>query len=231
MVFIPGSGRTTRSDDAAALTIALPQGVAVFRYDKRGLGESTGTFEEVTTENSVRVLGDRASDVAAIVEHLATLPQLQRDRIILWATSQGAWVAPLVARRTNRVSLIIGLVGGGSPVGTVVEYERILRDRSIPVTEGIRRARTYTGPYGYDPLEALRDLRVPVYWIHGGEDRNTPSDLDAERLEVIRASGAVDFTMRRYARMDHNLLDVGTGTFPSTLFTDLFAWAAPRLAR
>src|SRR5262245_19296419 len=113
MVFVTGSGRTTREADRPAVDIALPQGIAVFRYDKRGLGESTGTFEEVSTENSVRVLNDRASDVRAIVEYLAAHPRIRPDQIFLWGTSQGAWVAPLTAAMTSRVAFVINVNGGG----------------------------------------------------------------------------------------------------------------------
>jgi hypothetical protein len=229
MIFVPGSGRTTRGDDTAAVRIALPRGVAVFRYDKRGLGESTGTFEEVTTDNSERVIAERASDVLAIVNHLSTLPQLQRDRIILWGTSQGAWVAPLVAGQTTKVAFVIAVVGGGSPVGTVIEYERQLRDASVSISEGMRRATLPGVVKGYDPAPVLRVLKVPVYWIFGGEDRNTPTNLDIPRLEALRAATGADFTIRRYDRMNHNLTDLSTGTYPVTLFPDLFAWASARI--
>ena len=117
MVFVPGSGRTTRESDKPAVDIALPQGIAVFRYDKRGLGQSTGTFEEVSTENSTRVLADRARDVLAIVEYLSAHPRIRANQIFLWGTSQGAWVAPLVAAQTTKVAFLICVMGGGSPGG------------------------------------------------------------------------------------------------------------------
>jgi pimeloyl-ACP methyl ester carboxylesterase len=227
MVFIPGSGRTTREDDRAALDIALPRGVAVFRYDKRGLGESTGVFEEVTTENSARVLADRASDVRAIVDWLATRPGIRADKILLWGTSQGAWVAPLVAALTSRVAFVICVNGGGSPVGTVIEYERLGRNASVPIDELIRQASAFSGPYGYDPLPTLASLHTDVLWIFGGQDRNTPSQLDIARLEQLQNSA---FTIKLFPRMNHDMIDVDTGAFPATLFPEVYAWAGPRIA-
>jgi len=47
MIFIPGSGRETREADRPARDIVLPQGIALFRYDKRGLGQSTGAYQNV----------------------------------------------------------------------------------------------------------------------------------------------------------------------------------------
>jgi dienelactone hydrolase len=222
MVFIPGSGTTTRESDKGASDIALPQGIAVFRYDKRGLGQSTGTFEEVSTANSERVLGDRASDVRAIVEYLSTHPKIRANRIFLWGTSQGAWVAPLVAKQTNKVAFAICVVGGGSPVGTVIEYGRIGRDQAVSIDEMTQRAAAFTGPFGYDPLPTITSLTTPVLWIYGGQDRFTPSQLDMPRINQLEKS---NFTVKFFPDMTHDMVDKGTGVFPPTLFPDVFAWS------
>lgn len=231
MVFIPGSGRTTRESDRAAVDLALPNGVAVFTYDKRGLGQSTGTFEEVTTENSVRVLATRASDVRAIVEHLATDSRIRANKIFLWGTSQGAWVAPLVAAQTNKVAFIICVAGGGSPVGTVIEYERQARDASLTIETLTERLRTYTGPFGYDPLATISSLKVPALWIYGGLDRNTPTFLDIPRLEAIKTGQSSDFTITMYPRMNHDMVDIDVGGPPPALFPAMIGWAGPLIAR
>ena len=226
MVFVPGSGSTTRESDKPAVDVALPQGIAVFRYDKRGLGQSTGTFEEVSTANSERVLADRASDVRAIVDYLARNPKIRANQIFLWGTSQGAWVAPLVAAQTSKVAFVVCVLGGGSPVGTVIEYGRIGQDASLSIDEMARRASTYQGPFGYDPQPTLTALSTPVLWLYGGQDRSTPTQLDIPRLAALKKS---NFTVKLYPRMNHDMVDVDTGTFPATLFPDVFTWAGPML--
>jgi pimeloyl-ACP methyl ester carboxylesterase len=227
MIFVPGSGRTTRESDRAAVDVALPNGVAVFTYDKRGLGQSTGTFEEVTTENSERVLTTRASDVRAIVEQMATDPRIRANKIFLWGTSQGAWVAPLVAAQTTKVAFIICVAGGGSPVGTVIEYERQGRDASVSIETLTQRLSTFGGPFGYDPQSTISSLRIPALWIYGGLDRNTPTFLDIPRLEAIRASQSSDSTIAMYPRMNHDMIDVDIGGPPPALFPEMIAWAGP----
>jgi pimeloyl-ACP methyl ester carboxylesterase len=227
MIFVPGSGRTTRESDRAAVDVALPNVVAVFTYDKRGLGQSTGTFEEVTTENSERVLTTRASDVRAIVEQMATDPRIRANKIFLWGTSQGAWVAPLVAAQTTKVAFIICVAGGGSPVGTVIEYERQGRDASVSIETLTQRLSTFGGPFGYDPQSTISSLRIPALWIYGGLDRNTPTFLDIPRLEAIRASQSSDFTIAMYPRMNHDMIDVDIGGPPPALFPEMIAWAGP----
>jgi len=228
MVFVPGSGRTTREADRPAVDLAVPQGIAVFRYDKRGLGQSTGTFEEVSTDNSQRVLADRAGDVRAIVEYLSSHPRIRTDQIFLWGTSQGAWVAPLVAAQTSKIAFIICVLGGGSPVGTVIEYGRVGEDASLSIDEVTRRVSSFAGPFGYDPRATLTSLRVPTLWLFGGQDRRTPSQLDIPRLEQMQNA---NFTIKLYPRMNHDMVDVDTGSFPAALFPDVLAWTAARSAR
>ena len=143
MVFVPGSGTGTKADDQPAVGNALQGGVAVVRYDKRGLGQSTGVFEEITVggANSERVLDVRASDVQAIVDYLAGRSDIRHDRIFLWGTSQGAWVAPLVAQRTSNVAFIINVSGGGSPVGTSDYYDGLADDPTKTIEELTARLR------------------------------------------------------------------------------------------
>jgi len=226
MVFVPGSGTTTREDDKPAADIGLGYGIAVFRYDKRGLGQSTGTFEEVSTANSERVLADRASDVSAIVDYLRTDARVIHDKIFLWGTSQGAWVAPLVAAHNSGVAFVINVVGGGSPVGTVIEYGRAGQDASLSIDQMTQRASAFTGPYGYDPLAVVASLNIPVLWIYGTEDRFTPTQLDVPRVSQLSKP---NFAIKVFSNMNHDLRDATSGRYPSNLFPDVFAWGAPLL--
>lgn len=229
MIFVPGSGRGTREDDRAALDIALPRGVAVFRYDKRGLGQSTGTFEEVSVENSDRVLGVRASDVSAIVDHFADHPDIRAGQILLWGASQGGWVAPLVAVANPRVALIICVSGGGSPVGTSDYYDELTDNPAVSVEAATAQLDAFAGPFGYDPRPTLAALRVPALFILGGQDRSNPSLFDKREIEAIQAAHPVDFTVHFHPRMDHDLVDADTNTFPADLFPALFTWAQSKL--
>jgi len=66
------------------------QGLAVLRYDDRGVGQSTGNFAAATMK-------DFASDAQAAVQYLRTLPMIDEDRIALIGHSEGGLVAPLVS--------------------------------------------------------------------------------------------------------------------------------------
>jgi pimeloyl-ACP methyl ester carboxylesterase len=71
----------------------------------------------------------------------------------------------------------------------------------------VRRA----GPSGFDPLPALRALRIPIYWAYGGLDRNQPTGLDVHVLQQLRAETGADYAWRVFPNGDHGLFEVQTG--------------------
>jgi uncharacterized protein len=66
------------------------RGLAVLRYDKRGVGESTGSFEAVAGK-------DLADDAEGAWQFLRSRPDLDPARIGLVGHSEGSTLAPMVA--------------------------------------------------------------------------------------------------------------------------------------
>jgi uncharacterized protein len=71
-------------------------GVAVLRYDDRGVGSSEGDFATATTL-------DLAADAAAAAEYLRSHPAVDRSRVGLVGHSEGGLIAPLVATGAHGV--------------------------------------------------------------------------------------------------------------------------------
>ncbi len=82
------------------------QGIAVLRYDDRGVGASTGDFKTAITP-------DFASDVQSGIEFLKTNPKINSQKIGLIGHSEGGLVAPLVASQSKEVAFIILLAAPG----------------------------------------------------------------------------------------------------------------------
>ncbi len=114
VVLISGSGPQDRDETIAGhrpfAVIAdylTRRGHAVLRYDDRGVGRSTGSFENGTTL-------DFASDAGAAVDYLKTRPDIDPARIGLLGHSEGGLIGPIVAsQRPDDIAFLILLAGPG----------------------------------------------------------------------------------------------------------------------
>ena len=103
------------------------KGIAVLRYDERGVGESTGDFNKSTT-------ADFAEDVRHLVSYLKSRNDLEFQNIGLIGHSEGAIIAPKVANSAKEVSFIIMLAGTGMN-GKQVSLQQALDLRNFAVKD------------------------------------------------------------------------------------------------
>jgi fermentation-respiration switch protein FrsA (DUF1100 family) len=81
-------------------------GIAVLRFDDRGIGSSTGDFALATTP-------DFASDALAAVAFLQTRSEVDPEKIGLVGHSEGAIVAPMAANQGDDVAFAVLLASTG----------------------------------------------------------------------------------------------------------------------
>lgn len=81
-------------------------GIAVLRVDDRGVGKSTGSFNEATSE-------DFASDALAGIEYLKTRTEIAHEKIGLLGHSEGGLVAPMVAAQSRDVAFVVMMAAPG----------------------------------------------------------------------------------------------------------------------
>jgi pimeloyl-ACP methyl ester carboxylesterase len=113
VVLISGSGPQDRDEFLLGhrpfLVLAdhlTRRGVAVLRYDDRGVGKSKGDFATATTEDFKR-------DAAAAVAYLKARAEIDPRRIGLCGHSEGGLIAPMVASESPDVAFIILMAGTG----------------------------------------------------------------------------------------------------------------------
>ena len=104
VVVAHGSEATAASRYYHEPYLLAPHGIATFVFDKRGTGRSQGKYGM-----DFPVL---AGDVLAAVEWLRKQPGIDPERIGLTGYSQGGWIAPLAASRSNGAVKFV-LVGYG----------------------------------------------------------------------------------------------------------------------
>jgi pimeloyl-ACP methyl ester carboxylesterase len=82
------------------------RGIAVLRFDDRGVGESTGDFSSATS-------ADFKTDVQAAFEFLKGQKGIDATKIGLIGHSEGGLIAPMLAAENKEVAFIISLAGPG----------------------------------------------------------------------------------------------------------------------
>lgn len=111
VVLISGSGPNDRDETIkdhkpfAVIADALTrQGIAVLRYDKRGVAQSTGSFAAATS-------ADFADDAAAAVAFLRARPDIAGRKIGVIGHSEGGLIAPMVAAKDPKLAFVVLLAG------------------------------------------------------------------------------------------------------------------------
>ncbi len=111
VVLISGTGHNTRDEDVWGHKVFLVladslnrAGIAVLRYDKRGVGGSTGDYDAATTK-------DFASDAAAAVTWLQKQPRIDGHRVGVLGHSEGGIIAPAIAHEDKSVAFVVMIAG------------------------------------------------------------------------------------------------------------------------
>jgi pimeloyl-ACP methyl ester carboxylesterase len=138
VVLVAGSGPSDRNaaimghKPFLVLADALTRrGMAVLRFDERGVGQSGGSQEGATS-------ADLAGDVQAAVEALARRREVAAGEIGVVGHSEGGIIAPMVATRSDRVSFLVLLAAPGLP-GDAILADQL--DRRIRRQGANRRIR------------------------------------------------------------------------------------------
>lgn len=136
VVLIVGSGPHDRDESILGhkpfLVLAdylTRHGIAVLRYDKRGVGKSKGVYKTATS-------ADFAADASAAVDSLMARPDIDHRRIGLIGHSEGGILAPMVAAERKDIAFLVLLAGTG------VNGERVVLEQTDTMSraEGMSEA-------------------------------------------------------------------------------------------
>jgi pimeloyl-ACP methyl ester carboxylesterase len=132
VVLISGSGPENRDEEVFGhkpfLVLAdylARQGIAVLRYDDRGVGKSGGDGKTATT-------ADLATDALAAFEYLKNRKDIDPKHIGLIGHSEGGVIAPIVANQVPDVAFVVLMAGTGVPGDSVL----MLQSQLVAKAEG-----------------------------------------------------------------------------------------------
>ena len=172
-ILIAGSGPHDRDENVAGhrpfLVLAdhlTRKGIAVLRYDKRGIGKSTGNYDQATTE-------DFASDAAAAVEYLKSRKEINTKKMGLIGHSEGGLIAPMIASRSSDVAWVVLLAAPG------LKGEQIMLLQS----ELILKAAGFDD----DRIARARDFNLQSYALARKE--KDPVVLETKLTDLVDSTG------------------------------------------
>lgn len=242
VTFAHGGGEAPREQLQFLAAAFARHGYATLVYDKRGVGQSGDFyFGDAATQE---VIDQYARDVERLARFVASLPGVDRSRVGVSGGSQAGWIMPLAASREPAIRFVVGLVPPTISQGQTDYWAQQLGQgggpprRPLGEVEDEARA---MGPRGFDPMPAIRALRIPVLWLFGGNDLVVPTRLCVEALEPVTREPGRDFSYAVFPGGNHGLLQTASGqnaeadassTFVPGLFTTIDEWLRARgLAR
>ncbi|MBL0173226.1 MAG: alpha/beta fold hydrolase [Gemmatimonadaceae bacterium] len=199
------------------------RGIAVLRFDDRGVGESGGR-ESAAKGTSA----DFADDVRSIVTWLRARSDIDPARIALAGHSEGGIIAPMVAAGNAQIKAIALLAGPAYDGRKVLMFQNrqgidnapglstTQRDsiwKTVPAAlDSISKANPWMGFFmTHNPLATARRVTQPVLLLQGETDRQVTAEQVDSLNTVLRANGNRDVTLRKFPATNHLFLNDASG--------------------
>ncbi len=148
-------------------------GIAVLRYDDRGVGKSTGNRADATSV-------DFSVDAEGGLDFLAKRKEIDAKRIGFIGHSEGGLIAPMIAVRRPETAFIVLMAGSG------VDGEQILYEQG----QAVLKAQGATG----ERLTAQRAIQEKLFGIVRAE--KDPEAAAVKLKEFLGGSPAVEQSIR-----------------------------------
>ncbi|WP_299121469.1 alpha/beta hydrolase [uncultured Tenacibaculum sp.] len=210
IVIVHGSDSVPRMTKFAELL--AKNNMLVLTYDKRGVGESEGTYmgpevgtNNISTDNLKLLAKDASAAVNVLQQKYKNIP------IGLLGFSQAGWIIPITANDNSYVKFMVLF---SCPTITTLEQLRFqFYTNGNPNfwenhTEKEAKYHTKNDPDRYqfkatDPNDKLNRLSIPGLWLFGKKDIQIPVQLCIENLNILKEEGK-PFEYKLFPNLGHN---------------------------
>lgn len=131
ILLVSGSGQQNRDEEifghrpfAVLADFLTRAGYLVMRVDDRGIGKSTGNFQDCTTF-------DFADDASNSLNYLKKLPQTDEHKLGIIGHSEGGIIAEMLAAKRKDLDFVVLMAAPGIPSLHLQELQRIAATRKI----------------------------------------------------------------------------------------------------
>ena len=207
VIMITGSGAQNRNEELLGhkpfLVIAdylSRNGIAVFRYDDRGVGASQGNYSEATS-------ADLSTDAEAAFRFLRNNSKINPEKIGFIGHSEGGLIAPIAAASNPETGFIVSLAGPG-----VTGQQIIIRQKQeISMLSGVKESEikeaTETDKKLFAVLRKEKDnkkaeIKILALYREILEKKKTSKEVTEKAIVQLKTTfGANQYTWYRYFLM------------------------------
>jgi len=193
VIFVHGSGVTNIRPEKPNLELRrrfADIGIASVMWDKPGRGRSEGRFDDD------QPLEESATEVVDAIAHLRATGAPGSNKIGIWATSRGTWVAPIAISHEHSIRFWISISGASGEDNKyyLMKSNLPLEGRSAAQTDQLmdewkagRRIFLEGGDYR-TYLAATEKLRAdPAIFYLAGDLTGSKEDYESQRQAYLKA--------------------------------------------
>ncbi len=219
VVFGHDSGPNTKNEDKDWALRLVDNGVAVFRFDKRGVGDSGGVYRRGFADFELL-----SGDLVAAVDFVFRDTRVDPARIGLMGRSQAGWIIPISATQSEHVAFTIFVSGPAVTNGQHNFWVDIAGDKNLTISQLSAMLTEFQLPDGtLDPRPFIEEMAAPGLWLFGDQDRTIPARESAQIVRDVAEEFGRPFTAVIYPNANHSLRDVDSGD-PIDIWVDLLPW-------
>ena len=202
-------------------------GIAVLRYDGRGVGGSTGDFESAG-------LFDLAGDARALVGFLKGHPNVDPARIGVVGHSEGAYIASMLAGEDRQIAACVIMAGASTTLDKVMieqieyqatcdELDEAVRSLAAGMLPAVKRfvqdahdGKSSSAALGnlkwlrehmqIDPVGQIRAVRAPILIVQGEKDLKVKPYHAQVLAEAAQRAGNRSVTLVSLPNTTHEFL-------------------------
>lgn len=185
-VLVHGFG-SNKTEDGMFDDIALEltkAGIASYRFDFSGLGDSEGNYRETTLTKCMQ-------ELQSILDYVRIPDAIDESRIAIVAMSFGTSVALTLQPKDVKTFVFVGSIPHPSlTIRKLFEPYRLDEDgfsyRKTEEEEIVIGSQFWKDLAQYDPLKNAGSIKRPVCIIHGSEDEKVSAEEAKELYETLR---------------------------------------------
>jgi pimeloyl-ACP methyl ester carboxylesterase len=203
-ILITGSGAQNRDEElmghkpfAVIADHLTRNGIAVLRYDDRGVGKSQGDYSKATS-------ADLATDAEAAFRYLATRKEIAIGKTGFIGHSEGGLIAPIAVALEPSVGWLVSLAGPGVPGDMLLhkqneEISRAMGGTEEEISSAIKINKKLFGILKKTDDNSIAEEKIIKTYTKELNKMKVPAEILNERVNNLKLTfGASSYTWFRF---------------------------------